>query len=164
METDFFDISFDRLRALKREAREKTELYKAIRTQLQSVNIRVENLERFLTAEVHAAGDKSLERQLNDILKEKISIDTSSATREDSKANFLAMILYKANITGKGLTSKELFELAKDDDNDYSGSPGYTNNVIYKLKKRGMVEKREDRYFLTEDGLEYFSQLLADKK
>lgn len=165
MEADFFEINFKRLRALKQEAREKAELYNKIRTELQSVDIRVENLERFLAAEVHASGNKDLEKRLDEILEDEISsVNASLPVTEVNKANFLATVLYKANISGKGLTSKELFDMAKIDATDYSGSLGYTNNVIYKLKRRGLVEKREDRNFLTELGMKHFGQLLADRK
>jgi len=140
-------------------------LYSKIRTELQSVDIRVENLQRVLSAEIHASGNSDLEKQLDEIIADEISVQNAPVSVvEVSKANFLAIVLYKANISGKGLTSGELFDLAKAGNPDYSGSPGYTNNVIYKLKTKGFVEKREERYFLTDTGMRHFGQLLADRK
>ncbi len=160
MAENFFEINFQKLKELKRAAAQKAEQYRAVREELQSLNLRVENLERFLMAEVHASKDNNLENQLEEVLTNKTVFPERKAVPDDNRINFLAIVLYKENITGKGLTSKELFDLAKAQDPDYQGSLAYTSNAMYKLKKRGLVEKTGPLHFLTDNGRAYFGQLL----
>lgn len=161
MDDEFFQINFHRLRSLRRELKDLDSQYGEIRNKLQSVNIRATNLERFLSAEVHASGNKILEQQLNAIVEDEEVSELRIPKEEGNKTNFLAMVLYKSNLMGKGLTAKGLFDLAKDEKKNFQGTLAYTNNVIYKLRKRGFLEKIEDNYFLTQKGHNFVAHLVS---
>lgn len=153
MTDDFLSVNFNRLTSLKAEMQEVSDNYRVVREQLQSLRLRYENLERFLAAEVYAIGSPALNAKFNEIIGDDGTSRYETGTSPMlNKSDFLVKILYQENLLGRGVTPKELFDLTEQTAERGNISLEYTNSVLGKLKKRGVLEQKNRRYFLTEAG------------
>ena len=158
--SDFFKVNFERLTSLKDERQQAQQAYRLARETFQSLNLRVENMERLMAEEVAASGKSDLQIEFDRIMDNQSAELVKSEEQQTelvNKIDILANELMKENMQGRGATPKELFELLQIR-GFTSMSLEYTQGTLVKLKKRGLVVQKSKRYFLSDLGLQHFEK------
>ncbi|HEY0428914.1 MAG TPA: hypothetical protein VGC76_14125 [Pyrinomonadaceae bacterium] len=168
MKEEFIKESFGRLKELRIERESLDNQRRAISQQLDTVDRAYSSLEHYLRMELTLSNDQKGLEELRQIREEEIAeIDSTQENldttlpqfteTEFNKTQFLVNLIYRVN--SKGVTSSDLFQFTQETDKRNEFKLPYVRSVLSRLNQKGLAEKIDDKYFLTDKGIEYWQDI-----